>query len=135
MTSYRHKMQNNYSYLITYCMDHVSFLQMLPTQQIPRERLDTSWLANALICSEDMHEDKATLIFRSERPSFAVLEIFKPIVWTMFLSFRCCQLSRYPASAWIPLGWPTLSSAARICMKTRQHLGQKDHLLLSSRNI
>ena len=38
----RHKM------LFTYCMDHVSFLQM-PTQQIPRDPPDTSRLANVLV--------------------------------------------------------------------------------------
>ena len=43
MTSYRHKM------LDSYCMDHVSFLQMLPTQQILCDSPDTSWLANTLV--------------------------------------------------------------------------------------
>ena len=55
-------------------MDHVSFHQMLPTQQIFRKPLDTSRLAN-----------------------------------------QCC--------------------CPRVHVQTRDHLGQEDHLLFSSRNI
>ena len=38
-------MLSSYSLLITAGIDHVSFLQMLPTQQIFREPINTSWLA------------------------------------------------------------------------------------------
>ena len=40
---------------------------------------------------------------------------YLPIVWTTFLSFRCCvvptqQIASYFAVPWIPFRWPTLTS-------------------------